>query len=378
MDFSEFSHAVHIRQRSDSRKLSLLNRQGIYVLPSALIIYVVMQTLVGYSNICTVVTPFAPWTRYYYFAAGFSFITSTLQQMNKMNGCWRRNLTNSNYNKGIFYLAAITVSLIAGSASLLTYSNSYGGICRDALGIDSSAAQWSEWLISVPLMAYIAVAVEDKASLTKSDYMVIGGLFLSVFCGAMMNLKIDNYAAGIFLFLCGSLTLIGSFIIIRNLESGGEMLDRGNGNKMKDEDLMAATKKASLSRLINVVFPAFPILYLIGYFGKLNRDELYVGFVLLSVLAKLLFVSALIDEQVTVTEEIKMRNEAEIMVNETRRSFLRYVFHELRIPLNTITMGMAVIENNRGEREGTVYRECEMEGGDASAAFCVYCALYIV
>jgi signal transduction histidine kinase len=146
-------------------------------------------------------------------------------------------------------------------------------------------------------------------------------------------------------------------------------LDRGNGNRMKDEDLMAATKKASLSRLINVVFPAFPILYLVGYFGKLNRDELYVGFVLLSVLAKLLFVSALIDEQITVTEEIKMRNEAEIMVNETRRSFLRYVFHELRIPLNTITMGMAVIEKNRGEREGQYIRS-----GDGGRR-CICCIL---
>lgn len=344
MEFSEFSHR---RQHSDPRTSSLLNRQGIYVLPSVLIIYIVMQLLVGYNNICTVSEPFAPWTSYYYFAAGFSFLTSILQQMNKIYGCWRQKSTT--YNKGIFYMAAITVSLIAGSSSLLTYSNSHGGICRDVLGMESPAAQWSEWLTSVPLMAYIAVAVEDKISLTKSDYMVIFGLFLAVAFGASMNLKVENYGAGVFLFLCGSLTLIGSFIIVRNLERG-EGSDRGvHSSRMRDEDIMAATKRASLSRLINVVFPTFPILYLIGYFGRLDRDEMYVGFVLLSVLAKLLFVSALIDEQVMVTEKIKMRNEAEDLVNDTRRSFLRYVFHELRIPLNTITMGMAVIENDRGE-----------------------------
>lgn len=346
MEFSEFSHT---RRRSDLKTSSLLNRQGIYVLPSVLVIYIVMQLLVGYNNFCTVSTPFAPWTRYYYFAAGFCFLTSILQHMNKIYACCWQNYTNPNYNEGIFYMAAITVSLIAGSSSLLTYSNSHGGICRDVLGIDSSAAQWSEWLTSVPLMAYIAVAVEDKISLTKSDCMVIFGLFLAVAFGASMNFKIENYAAGVFLFLCGCVTLIGSFIIIRNLERG-EGSDRGvHSSRMRDDDIMAATKKASLSRLINVVFPTFPILYLVGYFGRLDRDELYVGFVLLSVLAKLLFVSALIDEQVMVTEKIKMRNEADDLVNDTRRSFLRYVFHELRIPLNTITMGMAVIENNRGE-----------------------------
>lgn len=352
MEYRDFSQEAYFKHRSYTRTSSLLNRQGIYVLPIVLLIYVVMQTLVGYNDICTVATPFAPWTRYYYFAAGFSFITSTLQQMNKIYGCWRQNLTNPHYNKGIFYLAAITVSVIAGSSCLLTYNSAHGGICRDALGVDSSAAQWSEWLTSVPLMAYIAVAVEDKICLTKSDYLVIFGLFLSVLCGALMNLKIDNYAAGLFLLICGCLTFIGASIIIRNLETGGEILDRvSHRNKVKDEDLVAATKKASLSLLINIIFPTFPILYFIGYFGRLNRDQLNVGFALLSVLAKLLFVSALIDEQVTITEEIKTRKEAEIMVNETRRSFLRYVFHELRIPLNTITMGMAVIENDRGKRE---------------------------
>lgn len=331
------------------RAPSLLHRQGPYILPLVLLIYIILQILTGYNTTCTVSTPFANWTSYYYFAAGFSFITSTLQQTNKIYSSWRQSVLTGRSNEIMFYMAAITVSIIAGSSSLLTYSKDYGGICRDVLGIDSSAAQWSEWITCVPLMAYIAVAVEDKERLTRNDCCVITGLFLAVFSGALMNFHLESYAVGVFLFLFGCLSLVASFFVVRSLVIGGDNLFTG---RIRDEDLVAATKKASLTRLIYIIFPTFPISYLFGYFGTIDRDELYVAFVLLSVTAKLLFVSALIDEQVSVTEKIKTRREAERMVNETRRSFLRYVFHELRIPLNTITMGMAVIEDDKGEGGG--------------------------
>ena len=46
--------------------------------------------------------------------------------------------------------------------------------------------------------------------------------------------------------------------------------------------------------------------------------------------------------------EMKARILTAATANESRRTFLRYVFHELRIPLNTITMGIAVVEDRKG------------------------------
>jgi signal transduction histidine kinase len=308
--------------------------------------YILLQTLVGRSKFCTGSRPFSQWTSYYYFGAGFSFITSSAQQMSRTYSCWRQNVCN----KGILFLAAMTISIIAGSASLLTFGINYGGVCEDIFGVESPAAQWSEWIVSVPLMAYLAVSVEDKLRLTRSDYFVISSLSFAVICGAVMNFKYESRSAGIFLFLLGCFSLVISFFHVRRSKVQEDLaLDRVNLNRISDDEIIAESKKIFLTRLICAVFPQFPIIYLFGFFRILNRDQLYVAFVMLSVAAKLLFVSALVDEQIHVTEQIRVHREAETKFNDTRRSFLRYLFHELRTPLNTITLGMAVIENNRGE-----------------------------
>ena len=35
---------------------------------------------------------------------------------------------------------------------------------------------------------------------------------------------------------------------------------------------------------------------------------------------------------------------AERRLTESRRQFLRYIFHEVRVPLNTLTMGISVLK----------------------------------
>ena len=115
-----------------------------------------------------------------------------------------------------------------------------------------------------------------------------------------------------------------------------------------DDEIVASIKKAALTRLMFFIFPSFPFVYLLRYYGAIDRDQLYVAFLLLSVIAKLLFVSALVEEQVTAMNEMKARILTAATANESRRTFLRYVFHELRIPLNTITMGIAVVEDRKG------------------------------
>ena len=337
-----------MKQSPPSRGSSLLSRQGFYVLPGALMTYILLQTLVGHNTVCTGTVPFAPWTKFYFFGAGFSFVTSSVQQMSRTYSCYRESVCN----KGTLFLAAMTISIVAGSSCYLTYALSHGGICQDIFGIESPAAQWSEWIVSVPLMSYLAVSVEDKFQLSKSDYFVITSLTFAVLCGAVMNLKHNSEGVGIFLFVLGCTSLVVSFVHVRRSNvHRDQTLDRAQRNRISDDEIVADSKKIFLTRLICAVFPQFPIIYLFGYFKILDRDQLYVAFVLLSVAAKLLFVSALVDEQIHVTEQIRNQNEAEAKFNDTRRSFLRYLFHELRTPLNTITIGMAVIENIKGDYE---------------------------
>lgn len=340
--------AYHPRERTTS----ILSRQGHIVFPTVLLTYTLLLLLTGYNTACNVDEPFAIWTSYYYFAAGFSFITSIVQQLHKVQACWHENKNGGCYDKIMHYLAAVSVATIAGASSLSTYSLNYGGICRDVLGIDSSAAQWSEWITCVPLMAYIALAVDHKPCLTMIDCAVVIGIILAVSSGVIMNFNFVNYIFGIFLFIFGSCSLLASHIAtlyIRVEECNVETRPSTEYHlRRRDDEIIASVKKTALMRLMFFIFPIFPLAYLLKFCGVIDRDQLYVTFVLLSVIAKHLFVSSLVDIQISATDDINSRMAAEAMANESRRIFLRYVFHELRIPLNTITMGMAIIEDRRG------------------------------
>ena len=39
-------------------------------------------------------------------------------------------------------------------------------------------------------------------------------------------------------------------------------------------------------------------------------------------------------------------------INEARRNFLKYIFHELRSPLNSLTIGLEVLEQSEGLNQG--------------------------
>ena len=72
----------------------------------------------------------------------------------------------------------------------------------------------------------------------------------------------------------------------------------------------------------------------------MDRDEIVVVNMLIGLMVKLFFVSTLS------LESVVMQFAAERKVNDRRRQFLRYVFHEVRVPLNTITMGISVLKDD--------------------------------
>lgn len=77
-----------------------------------------------------------------------------------------------------------------------------------------------------------------------------------------------------------------------------------------------------------------------GIVHILDRDEVVVANMLIGLVTKLIFVSTLSMESVV------MQFASERKVNDRRRQFLRYVFHEVRVPLNTITMGITILKDD--------------------------------
>ena len=107
-----------------------------------------------------------------------------------------------------------------------------------------------------------------------------------------------------------------------------------------DREQERALTKSKLAWLLVVAFPVFPVLYLCNHFGVLSTDGLFVGYMIGGFLAKFAYVSTLS------LESNMLQVAAERRLTESRRQFLRYIFHEVRVPLNTLTMGISVLKSD--------------------------------
>ena len=68
--------------------------------------------------------------------------------------------------------------------------------------------------------------------------------------------------------------------------------------------------------------------------------------VLLFVTGKLYFLETLITYTMLRENTMEAQILADIRANEARNTFLRYVFHEMRVPLNTVSMGLAIVSDD--------------------------------
>lgn len=165
---------------------SLLSRQHHYVLPCALIVYVILQYIVGRYQICSPYrSPVSVTTETFFYCSASCFAMSAMQQLVKIFS-FRGQKATGGMSRSLFF-AAFTVCVIAGSSSFLTAYVGYGGICIDIFGVESVAGQWAEWFVTVPLITYLTIAVEDKERLENQDFLIIISCLMCIICGFFMN-----------------------------------------------------------------------------------------------------------------------------------------------------------------------------------------------
>ena len=327
---------------------TLLSHQYYYVCPMSVVAYMILQYLIGMkSNLGdTNAEPLSSRVSYMYNGAGFAFVISVVQQIFRIIEC---RLQSLNTNSEGIYCTVMTVSAIAASSFILTVTLQWGGTCVDVLGVSSTAAQWAEWLVTVPLMVYMALAMEDKTALTTNDIIIILVFILAISFGFLLNFRDMPVALGYLMFILGCCSITVTIV-----------LDRVTGKKLKaamnDQDsttndfrrvLVKASKRRTLSRLFLIVFPLFPLTHILAQSQVFDRDNTFIAYALCSLIAKLLFASTVSDAHMSLSEGVnKLRLTAELTANEKRRQFLRYVFHEVRVPLNTISMGLIVMKDD--------------------------------
>ena len=106
-------------------------------------------------------------------------------------------------------------------------------------------------------------------------------------------------------------------------------------------------KKRRLTFLLFSLLPSFPIVYALAASGALSPDAALVCFRVCSMSTKVFYVIVMMNAHTDLTHLL-----ANADLNETRRAFLRYVMHEVRIPLNSVSAGIGVMKSYTLDEEG--------------------------
>lgn len=105
-------------------------------------------------------------------------------------------------------------------------------------------------------------------------------------------------------------------------------------------------KQRDLSLLLAIGFSLFPVNYFAGFMNILGSAETIAGFQILNVVIKSLFAFLCMDiHQPSFNDAHKLVDE-ERKSNDSKRNFMKYIFHEVRSPLNSITMGIELCEGD--------------------------------
>jgi len=357
---------------------SLLSRQFTVVLPAATMLYFLLQfvngfwaSMTNFEPICNVDSKeLAEFTWVYnsYLAVSSCFLVGLLMQTIRLLQGYiayknvkkeRRHIV---IESQCVHAASFTIHLMSGSSTLLTSVYEWGGVCRDGLGVYSHAAMWPEWLITVPLLVYIAMSVESKPHLKKIDYFIITCMALCILSGQGI-LLIDPasiatswlmFGAGVFALIVAVVCWTGEFIPAM-ARMGGFIVDTETVES--EEEIEKKQLCANLVVILFIFTPTFAMIYALGALQVITPTLTLMGFVIMGMTAKLVFLGVMVDAHIGVrVNKVVATLNVQQKMNEVRRAFLRNVFHEVRVPLSTITMGIDIIEAS-GALHGNV--ECQ-------------------
>lgn len=165
---------------------ALLSRQWHYVLPLALAAYFGLQSAVTYFSVCNGKEPIKPWTQAVIVSIAGCFMLSVAYHavIGFIMGVYSADSKELAYPRSV-YTAAAVISLVAGISACVKVNDNYQSICTDALGMQTFSSQWPEWLVDVPLLGYITVALEDKYELEREDKVLICMMFSMIFFGTI-------------------------------------------------------------------------------------------------------------------------------------------------------------------------------------------------
>ena len=226
----------------------------------------------------------------------------------------------------------------------------WGGVCRDSMGMAWDASVWGEWWSAGPLLIFITVTIVDKPALNRMDWLMMLALFFAM-VGGFLQIAFAGSPFGRVILFMAFLTF--SPVMYLPFYDIGEparkaLQAQGEGDvaaiELRDLTLLAycVSKQRDLSLWLSFVLPLFVLAYVLACHGYLDELQLIATLRILSTSTKGLFAAVALDLHADVIVRAEIIEEQR--ANEARRAFMKYLFHEVRTPLNSLTMGVDMLK----------------------------------
>jgi hypothetical protein len=281
---------------SEERKnSSLLSFKYTTFCPLAVISYIALQFIIGFHCIPVQIdydTIDSLKVRFFTFGVGLAFTISVIQELSKVYHC--KQSGGKKDLQGLHCSIAI-MSGIAASSSFLKCAGNLG-VMQDIFGVYSHTSQWAEWLITVPMMVFIALAIEWKPRLTRDDSIILSVFIIAIIFGFLLHIDGLSVELGYVMFVLGTCGLTIKKVVDR-YHKAAPILPSDH-----HDHLSIASKKIACFRLFIILFPLFPLTHILGQCKVLDRDNTLIAYETLSLIAKLLFAGDLSTAYVNITD----------------------------------------------------------------------------
>lgn len=255
------------------------------------------------------------------------------------------------FSKRIDFFASVFLAIIIVCTNLnliFSWLDNKSSLCIDFLGVELSPYLYIEWIITVPsmflLVTWYSLGVESKRSTTLSITVCGGMAVVFLFLGNFSAVRHIHLPLFVIANILMTVALTWQQIFTWQLhEAARQELSKIPLNKRHSElyedvrSQVAVTEtKVYLASLMSFLYCLFPLLYYMRLRRELDVDTFTVLMYCASYFAKF-FLSLLIVEK---THSVLDYSDLLILEEKKRQAaskqmLLRYVFHEIRVPLNS-------------------------------------------
>ena len=339
------------RKSVDKTPLTLLSKQWIQVcfviLFNYLFLILIAYKYYYHDAIPRYVLSFNPFTSTFNTSVIVSSISACAVQLLHVI----LNISNSSVNTISAHATILIIMLIQCLSELLHFGGIFNHSTEDIFGVKISAITIIEWISTVPVMFYLNLTLTSpKYFLTYEDYSIIISSFLFLLFSGFSTLLHFSFYNAIYTLIITSLLMMYALINNTILAYKNLSIYTNNNSLINEPDgyinYSIAQRRVNCSLFLLFFLPLYLFAFIFRMYNIISNDILDKTFAILNLIAKIGYCIVLTNGHLEILNPIKYKLLIQKKLSIERKLYMKYMFYEIRNPLNIINFNLNLLLNN--------------------------------